>query len=71
MCSGYGATKRVSEILVAAAVARGLDAVVVRPGTIGGAQGSGACNPGDTITKLLLGCAQLRVIRFAVYRARR
>lgn len=59
--SGYGASKRVAEILLRRAnVEHHYEVQVVRPGTISGSLHSGSCNPGDTITKLICGIAQLR-----------
>lgn len=53
-----GQTKRVSEILVEAAKAKGLLASIVRPGTIGPVS---AWNENDTLTKLFFGIEQLKL----------
>jgi thioester reductase-like protein len=53
-----GQTKRVSEILVEAAKAKGLRASIVRPGTIGPVS---AWNENDTLTKLFFGIEQLKL----------
>ena len=60
--SGYGASKRVSEILLSQASAAGLLVSIVRPGSICGSIASGRSNPNDFLSKFFrsfieLGCA--------------
>jgi thioester reductase-like protein len=50
---GYPQSKWVAEKLVAAAAAQGLDAVVLRPGSVTGASGSGVFNPKSFVELLL------------------
>jgi thioester reductase-like protein len=59
--NGYGASKRVSEILVGEAIALGLDGYICRPGTIAGSFRTGCCNPADTLNRFLLSVCQLGV----------
>ena len=61
---GYGASKRVSEILLnrCTTLFSGLRSkvAVVRPGTIGGSGSNGAYNTNDTLPRLLLGMWQMK-----------
>ena len=59
--SGYGSSKRVSEVLLFQAHKLGLPLSVVRPGTICGSSQFGRCNPNDFITKYLQTIAQLGI----------
>lgn len=58
----YGLTKRVSEILIQKARATGLEAIVLRIGTISGHSITGALNPTDTINRFLKSTMQLQKI---------
>ena len=61
--SGYAQSKYVAERVVArAAEAHGLRAVVFRPGVICGASQSGASNPRDAVSLLLLGLVREGVV---------
>lgn len=61
LMSGYGATKRVSEILLHQAFAAGFKScVIVRPGTIGPSLHAGCLSPGDTLTRLMQSMVQLQ-----------
>ncbi|EPE06501.1 nonribosomal peptide synthetase 10 [Ophiostoma piceae UAMH 11346] len=51
---GYGQTKWVAEQLVAAAAQQGLPARIYRPGTLGGHSHTGATNPRDVVTALIV-----------------
>ena len=53
--SGYGASKRVAELLVWALVEHGLDAMVFRLGMVGPHSSTGASNTADIVNKLWLG----------------
>ena len=58
--NGYGASKRVSDILVGKAIECGLDAYICRPGTISGSFRTGICNSSDTINRFLTSICELR-----------
>ncbi|CAJ1448540.1 unnamed protein product [Effrenium voratum] len=60
--SGYAQSKWVAEQLVWKAVRHGLDAVVLRPGTVWGDAGTGASNPKDALGLLALGLTRLGCI---------
>eukprot|EP00048_Salpingoeca_helianthica_P023335 m.23699 g.23699 ORF g.23699 m.23699 type:complete len:1206 (+) comp8561_c0_seq1:1327-4944(+) len=63
LMSGYGATKRVSEILIHRAFLAGMKSCcVVRPGTIGPCARTGCLSPGDTLTRLLQSVVQLGAV---------
>eukprot|EP01094_Clydonella_sp_ATCC50884_P018496 TRINITY_DN3421_c1_g1_i1.p1 TRINITY_DN3421_c1_g1~~TRINITY_DN3421_c1_g1_i1.p1 ORF type:complete len:283 (-),score=75.75 TRINITY_DN3421_c1_g1_i1:214-1062(-) len=51
--SGYGASKRVCELLLGEASRRGFRVSIVRPGTICGDQSTGAYNHNDTLPRLI------------------
>ena len=60
--SGYAASKAVAEALVrCAAQTRGLNAVVLRPGTVGPDSRTGRLNPADFTARYLAACVQLGV----------
>jgi thioester reductase-like protein len=62
LMSGYGASKRVSEILIHQAFQAGFKACcIVRPGTIGPCLRTGCLSPGDTLTRLLQAVVQLSI----------
>jgi thioester reductase-like protein len=58
---GYGASKRISEILIRQAVMNGLNATIFRPGTISGSRINGCCNESDTINRFIKTICELRV----------
>jgi amino acid adenylation domain-containing protein/thioester reductase-like protein len=57
--SGYVQTKWVAEHLVMAAQERGLPVSIYRPGRIAGHSATGASNPDDFISRLIMGWIQL------------
>eukprot|EP01106_Pelomyxa_sp_JSP_P005386 TRINITY_DN18535_c0_g1_i1.p1 TRINITY_DN18535_c0_g1~~TRINITY_DN18535_c0_g1_i1.p1 ORF type:complete len:1269 (+),score=311.26 TRINITY_DN18535_c0_g1_i1:2467-6273(+) len=61
--SPYGATKRVSELLLQeAAVSLGVKSFVLRLGLVSANSKTGAANPSDTINRFLLTMIQLRTV---------
>lgn len=60
--SGYGQSKWVAERLVMAAAARGLSAVIVRPGYVVGDSHTAVSNTDDFLVRLLKGSAQLGLV---------
>lgn len=58
--SGYGASKRVSEVVVGRAAPSLLVCSIVRPGTIGGSTTNGALSPNDTLARYMIGVCQLQ-----------
>jgi thioester reductase-like protein len=56
---GYSQSKWVSESLVRAAAARGIPAVVYRPGLIGGSSATGAANADDLLCRMMRGIIAL------------
>ncbi|KAF2725108.1 large subunit of alpha-aminoadipate reductase [Polychaeton citri CBS 116435] len=57
--TGYGQTKWVSEKLVKAACARGLNGTIIRAGYVMGDPKSGVSNTDDFLVRMLKGCVQL------------
>jgi thioester reductase-like protein len=56
---GYGQTKWVAEQLVMKARARGIEASIIRPGTLAGSSTSGASNPYDMLNALIVESVRL------------
>ena len=62
MMDGYGATKRVAEILLSKVFQMGYkNMCIIRPGTIGPSSSIGCLSPGDTITRYLCSIVQLGI----------
>jgi thioester reductase-like protein len=57
--NGYAATKWVAEQYIHQARNRGVPVTIFRPGMIGSASTSGASNPRDWVTRLIVGCLAL------------
>lgn len=55
----YGASKRVSEILVGMCAPRLSSCCIFRPGSIGGSQTCGALSPNDTLARYMIGICEL------------
>lgn len=58
---GYAQSKCVAEALVRESARRGLPAVILRPGLIGGDSRSGMSNADDLVTRFLRGCVLMGV----------
>lgn len=57
--TGYGQSKWVSEALIRAANARGLNGIIIRPGYVLGDPTSGVTNTDDFLVRMLKGCVQV------------
>ncbi|MFI6478099.1 amino acid adenylation domain-containing protein [Nonomuraea sp. NPDC050663] len=60
--SPYYQSRWVADALVRAAREHGLPAAIHRPARVGGASGSGICDPGDYFSRLLRTCRQLGLV---------
>lgn len=59
--SGYGSSKRVSELLVEQARPWLRQCVIVRPGSIGGSTELGALSPNDTLARYMMGICEMKM----------